>query len=463
MIKKILEYIENKNLDALKAILTTAEEMEILHAYHDLSPKQQTLVFRMLQKDTAMAVFELLDTDQQQHLIASFKEETTIEFVNEMAPDDRVRLLDEMPAGVAQRLIASLSPEERESTNVLMGYEEETAGRIMTTEFITLRRNMTVDEALDKVSVQAEDKETVYTLFVTDDAKKLEGVLTLKTLLIARGPTGRVISKTDGNTHISDIMSKSAISVPTDMDQEEVARILQELDLLAIPVVDSEGRVVGIVTIDDAVDVLEDEVTEDILDSAGLVDITGNESDRSELLVNGKLWAIWKVRLPILLITLAFGMFSGVIIGEFEASLESIAAVAIFIPLIMGMSGNVGTQSSTVFARGVALGHIDMKKFLKPFLKEVGIGLSIGIVIGAASGVISAIWQGEPMLGLAVGLSLIATVTTASLLGFLVPFVLIRFNVDQAAGSAPIITSIKDIVGLLMYFLFVNIFMGNML
>jgi len=167
--------------------------------------------------------------------------------------------------------------------------------------------------------------------------------------------------------------------------------------------------------------------------------------------------------LPILLITLAFGMFSGVIIDEFEQTLESIAMVAIFIPLIMGMSGNVGTQSSTVFARGVVLGHIQTKNFLRHFLKEIGVGFSIGAILGLVTGVAAAIWQGMPLLGLAVGFSLIVTMTVASSLGFLVPFVLIKFNVDQAAGSAPIITSIKDIVGLLIYFMLVSTFMGHLL
>jgi len=459
----ILTHIQNKEMGALKTMLATAEEMEILYAFHKLSSEEQGIVFRLLSKDHALWVFEELDTDMQQNLLRSFTDEKVIEFVNELAPDDRVRLLDEMPASVTKKLINALSPEERESTNLLMGYASGTAGRIMTTEYISLKRDLSVEQALEKISAQAEEKETVYTLFVTNDSKKLEGVLTLKGLLIARGTSGTNIGRTDGNTLIGDIMSKNAISVHTDTAQEEVARILQELDLLAIPVVDKEHRLVGIVTIDDAVDILEEEVTEDILDQAGFADITGQESNRSEILVKGTLWKIWRVRLPFLLITLTAGMFAGLIIEGFEEALESIAVVAIFIPLIMDMGGNVGTQSSTVFARGVVLGHIDVRGFLKPFLKEIGIGFSMGVLIGVVAGVITAVWQGIPMLGLAVGLSLVVTMTLAALLGFLVPFVLIKFNVDQAAGSAPIITSIKDIAGLLIYFVFVTIFLGHML
>jgi len=455
--EKILSLIETKNMEALKAALNSAEDMEILHAFHDLSPKEQIIVFRLLTKNSALSIFEELDTDEQQNLLRSFTAEKTIEFVNELAPDDRVKLLDELPATVAKKLLASLSPAERKITNLLMGYEPETAGRIMTTEYISLKKEMTVEQALERVRRQAKDKETIYTLYITSASRKLEGVLTLKELLIA-----------DGSSKIEDIMSKQVIKASTDTDQEEVAHLLQELDLLALPIVDKEDRLVGIVTIDDAVDILEEEVTEDIFDQAGLADITKSETSRSEVLVSGSLWDIWKVRLPFLFITLVAALLAAQVIKGFEEVLESVAAVFAFVPLIMDMGGNVGTQSSTVFARGVALGHIQVNKFWKHFLKEIGIGFSMGVLVGTISGAVAAVlagvfWDGVPMVGLAVGLALVVTMTLASVLGFLVPYVLIKFNVDQAAGSAPIITSIKDIAGLLIYFVFVSIFLGHLL
>ncbi|MCL2856004.1 MAG: magnesium transporter [Defluviitaleaceae bacterium] len=454
--EKILAHIENKDMDNLKTLLANAEEMEILQAFHDLPAEEQVIAFRLLSKDKALAVFEDLDTDEQQNLIRSFTDEHVIEFVNEMAPDDRVRLLDEMPATVAKKLINSISTEEREATNVIMGYKRETAGRIMTTEFITLRKDMTVEQALDKVGRQAEEKETIYTLFVTDEAKKLEGILTLKDLLIAKGISGN----SDGNTLVGDIMSKNAISVSTDADQEEVAHLLQTLDLLAIPVVDKEGRIVGIVTIDDAVDILEDEATEDIFNQAGMLDVQGKEASLSETMVRGNLWSIWKVRVPFLFITLGAGFFGGFIIEGFEDVLSTIVGVAFFIPLIMDMGGNVGTQSSTVFARGIVLGHIDTKRFFRFVMKESFVGLSMGTIFGAISGLVAAFWQGDAMLGIAVGASVAFTMTLASSLGFLVPFLLVKLKLDQAAGSAPLITSVKDVVGLLVYFLFVSVFMN---
>jgi len=447
----ILTCLENRDMENLKVLLANAEDMEILHAFTGLSAKEQVIVFRLLAKDDALRLFEYLDTEPQQTLLHSFTDERVIEFVNGLAPDDRVKLLDELPAVVAKKLMASLSPEERRVTNILLGYESETAGHIMTTEYISLQRDMTAEQALDKVRKQAREKETIYTLFVTNSTKKLEGVLTLQGLLMA-----------DGDSRVEDIMSKKPIRVSTDTDQEKVARTLQDLDLLAIPVVDKEDRLVGIVTIDDAVDILEEEATEDIYDHAGLADVTNDESGRSEVLIRGSLWKIWKVRLPVLLITLGVGLVSGLVISGFEQTLESIAVVAIFIPVIMGMGGNVGTQSSTIFVRGVVLGHIQ-GNFLRHFLKETGVGFSISVVVGVCTGIVAAIWQNEPMLGVAVGLAMIATMTFAALLGFLVPFVLIKLNLDQAAGSAPIVTSIKDVVALVIYFTSVSLFMGNML
>ena len=448
--EKILGYIRARDTEGLKVLLSKAEEMEILQAYHDISPKEQVIVFRLLDKNRALSVFEQLDTDEQQTLLKSFTDENVVEYVNEMAPDDRVRLLDEMPATVAKKLLNSISATEREATNAIMGYKEETAGRIMTTEFVTLNRDMTAEEALAKVRKQAADKESVYTLYVTGTAKKLEGVLSLKDLVCAKA-----------DAKIEDFMTQRAISVTTDTDQEVVARSMQELDLLAMPIVDSEGRMVGIVTIDDAMDILEDEATEDMLNAAGFIEVAGKESVRSEVLVKGSLWKIWKVRLPFLVITLTAGMLAGLILEGFEDILESVVIVAFFIPLIMDMGGNVGTQSSTLFARGVVLGHIDINRFLKPFIKELFVGLSMGSIVGAVSGVIIAFWIGIPMLGIAVGIALVATMTLAAVLGFFVPYLLIRLKADQAAGASPIITSIKDISGLFIYFGLIYVLMSS--
>ena len=381
------------------------------------------------------------------------------EIVEGLDPDDRVELLDELPANVAKRLINALSAEERAITNTLMGYKAETAGRIMTPKFVTLKRKITVEEALAKVRRQAEeDKETVYTLFITDESKKIEGVIELKHILVAKSDAA-----------IENIMSDKIIKVSTDTDQEKVAKALKEYNLLAIPVVDKEDRIVSIVTIDDAMDILEHEATEDIYNQAGLANVRGKEANRSEVLIRGSLWQIWKVRLPFLLIAIAGGLLAAFVIGGFEDVLEQVIIAAFFIPLIMDMGGSVGTQSTTVFARGVALGHIDTapKKFFKHLGRETLVGLSIGVITGIVTGVAAGVWgglaDGIPLLGVAVGLALMITVTVASIIGFLVPFLLMKMKLDQAAGSAPIITTIKDITGLLVYFALVSLFLGALL
>ena len=446
----ILSCLKEKDMDSLKILLASAEEAEILNLFHELSANEQVIVFRLLAKDVALSVFEELDTDDQYNLLRSFTDAQAIEMVNELAPDDRVRLLDELPASVAKKLLAAISPEEREMTNLLMGYGVQTAGRIMTPEYVHLHKGITAAEALEKVKIDAADKETIYNVFITDDKKKLEGAISLRDLLVAKP-----------DAKIEDIMKKANVTVFTDTDQEEVARLLKNLDWLAIPVVDKENRLVGIVTIDDALDILEDEATEDILTSAGI--FANKEENRSETLIRGGLWAVLKVRMPFLFITIVGGMLAAIVLDGFEEILEAVVFVAFFIPLIMDMGGSVGTQSSTAFARGVVLGHINMSKFFRHLAKEVFIGFSIGLIAGFISGAIAFAWQRDIMLGLAVGVSLGLTVTIAATLGFLVPFVLMKLNADQAAGAAPIITTVKDISGILIYFTVVSIFLAGMI
>ena len=445
----IIDHIDEKEISSLNTLLAETNEVDILDILPDLSAENQAVVYRLLSKDKALFVFERLDIAYQQKLIRSFTDESAVEIIAALDPDERVQLFDEMPASFTRKMLSALSPEERDMTNLLLGYAEYTAGHIMSPEYVRISRNLSVDEALNRVKEIAKVNETIHTIYITDDAKALEGVISLRELLIA-----------DGASKVEDIMDPIVAKVTTDTDQEEVARLLHRLDWLALPVVDTENRLVGIVTLDDAVDILEEETTEDIFDAAGLADVAG-EADRSVVLTKGSLWRIWAVRLPFLVITLAAGMFAGMILEGFEEILESVVIVAFFIPLIMDMGGSVGTQSSTVFARGVVLGHINIKQFLRPFLKEMTVGLSMGVMVGAVAGILITLWLGLPMLGIAVGLALVATMTLAAVLGFFVPYVLMRLKVDQAAGSAPVITSIKDISGLFIYFALIVLLMSS--
>lgn len=412
----------------------------------------RSFFFEVLSEDKAVALFKILGTQQQKNLLDALQPPMVQTFLNQLSSDDRVRLFDRLPERRVKSLLGVLTPDNRAETLHLQAYVPETAGRIMTTEFVTLIEDMTQEKALAKVTEEATRKENIYILFIIDEKLKLTGFITLHRLLMM-APTAVI------NEH----MSRQPISVKTSEDQEKVAQKVKELDLLALAVVDDTNKLVGIVTFDDAMEILEEEATEDILNQAGLSDLKDTEEDRSKLLINGKLNKILAVRLPFLLATLLLSMLSGLVIENFEQTLESIAMVAIFIPLIMGMGGNIGTQSSTVFTRGLVLGHIEIENFLEHFFKELRVGLTIGALMGIMAGLMATIWLGFPMLGLAVGLALFATMTVASLLGFLVPFILIKLKIDQAAGSAPIITTIKDLVALLIYFTCISLFLGHLI
>ncbi len=450
--EKALKMLAEENISALKNLLNEEDLVDLVQLMRQLDPDLRVICFRLLNKDLAMNLFERLEVELQEELITDFAESEANETFIELAPDDRVRLLDELPARVAKKLLQNLSKEERDQTSELLGYEDETAGRMMTPEYVRFRQGTTVQEAIEKLRVVGEEKETIYNIYVTDQTRILEGTISLEDLLMA-----------EPDQKIEEIMDDDPISVTTTMDQEEVARILQDQDMLAVPVVDKENRLVGLVTVDDALDVLEEETTEDIFEMAGLSALREEEAGKSRRVIEGSLPEIWRVRIPFLLIALGGGLMAGVVIEGFEETLEAIAAVAIFIPLIMDMGGNVGTQSSTIFARGLVLGHINVRRFLKYFFKEMAVGITMGTLLGLPAGIIAYWWQAEPGFGLAVGISLALTVTLASTLGFLIPFILFKLNLDQAAGSDPIITTLKDITGLVIYFMSVQIFLSHLM
>ncbi|MBK4109723.1 magnesium transporter [Lactococcus petauri] len=445
-------YIKKKEFEKLQVILKDLQRHELKEIFKHLKQDEQVIFFEVLSEDKAVELFKILGTQQQKNLLDTLQPPMVQTFLNQLSSDDRVRLFDRLPERRVKSLLGVLTPDNRVETLQLQAYVPEIAGRIMTTEFVTLTEDMTQEEALAKVTQEATRKENIYILFIIDEKLKLTGFVTLHQLLMM-APTAVI------NEH----MSRQPISVKTSEEQEKVAQKVKELDLLALAVVDDTNKLVGIVTFDDAMEILEEEATEDILNQAGLSDLKDTEEDRSKLLINGKLNKILAVRLPFLLATLLLSMLSGLVIENFEQTLESIAMVAIFIPLIMGMGGNIGTQSSTVFTRGLVLGHIEIENFLEHFFKELRVGLTIGALMGIMAGLMATIWLGFPMLGLAVGLALFATMTVASLLGFLVPFILIKLKIDQAAGSAPIITTIKDLVALLIYFTCISLFLGHLI
>jgi len=452
----IRHLVEQKDLEKLKTELQSADLRGIVDLLEEFREEDKIeemgLIFRLLDKEKSMEVFDLLSFPFQEKLIDSLADDKVNEIISAMAPDDRARILDELPARVAKQLLNALDREERKKTADLLGYAPETAGRIMNPEYTRLREKDTAGEGLQKVRRLAEDREIIYTIYVTDEKRKLRGVLSLRELLRA-----------DAGEQVGNIMSPDVISVTTDTDQEDVARLLQERDWIAVPVVDREHRLVGIVTFDDAMDILDQETTEDMFQKAGLIPVARRESDRSERLVSGPIFHSWKVRLPFLLITMIGGLLAGAVIDTFEASLEAVTALAIFIPVIMDMGGNIGTQSSTIFTRALVLGQIDMRRFTRHLGREVLVGSTMGLILGLLVMLVATLWQGIPQLGYAVGLALFFTLTLATGLGFLVPYVLVKLGFDQAAGSDPFITTIKDISALLIYFILANQFLSFMM
>lgn len=449
---QIREDLEQRDLEAVKRALKDENPVYLAQLIRVLPLAEQGPVFRLLAKDLAVEVFEQLNVEEKQTLLSSFQEENALELISGLDPDDQVELLDELPAKVAKRLLSRLSSEDRQAAGLLMGYKPDTAGRIMTPEYVSLRETMTVREALAKIRRVSTERETIYYCYVTDNTRNLRGVVSLKDLVLA-----------DEETLIRELMETDIVSSQTDEDQELAALKIQEHDLLALPVVDKENRLVGIITVDDAMDILQEEATEDIYAKAGLGDIHSRESTRSYDLVKGTVPVVLRARLPYLMITLFGGLAAGGLIGVFEEALETVVILAFFIPVIMDMGGNVGTQSSTIFTRGLILGHINMDQFFQQLWRETRVGMAIGFLLGVGGGLFAYLWQGMFELGLVVSFSLFITVTLATVVGFVVPFTLTKMGLDQAAGADPIITTIKDLSGLFIYFSIASVLLGHLM
>lgn len=403
----------------------------------DLPRPNRAVVFRLLEKDHALAIFENLMPDQQQELLEGLQDDEVIHIVREMSADDRARLLTEMPATVAKRLLRNLPPDRREATLLLLGYAPGTAGRIMIPEYISLRGRMTVTQALEKIRRVGLHRETIYTLYVVDEGRRLKGVVSLRDLVLA-----------PPEQKVADLVEGEVISVRTDTDQEIVARLVEQHDLLAIPVVDREHRLVGIVTVDDALDVLDRETTEDF---QRLMAITPSPATGEQYFRLRTSWRILR-RLPWLLVLAAAGMLSGTVIALYEHALTTVIALAFFIPMIMDTAGNTGSQAVTLAVRGLATGEIQLRHFGRILRQELSTGFILGLGVGLVGLAVAFFKTGDPRLAGSVAAALLGTVLVAGSIGVALPFVLHLVRVDPAVASAPLITTIGDAVGLLLYF-----------
>jgi magnesium transporter len=428
--------LEQQNLAGAKALLVPVQPADVAEAIEGLPETMQVIAFRLLPKNEAIEIYEHLDSSVQQSLCEKFKRQEVLDIVDKMSPDDRARLFDELPAKVVRRLRAELSPQEREATSLLLGYEAESAGRIMTPEYISLKEDFTVSQSLGEIRRKANVTETVYSLYVTDSQRHLTGIVSLRDLVVAQP-----------EQTVGDIMGRDLVFVHTDTDREEVARVIQRYDFLALPVVDREQRLVGIITVDDVLDILEQETTEDIY-ALGGVQSEGDNYFQVDLFTAARRRVVW---LFVLLLT---NSVTGSIITAQEDILQKVVALAAFIPLLTGTGGNVGAQSSTVVIRGMNTDEIWKMGPMQVIVRE---GMA-GALLGSILGILATIWAyflivpGNFSVSITVGVSLLAIAILASVAGSSLPFLFRSFGLDPALMSAPFITTAVDVLGVLIYF-----------
>lgn len=435
LVKNQLEkLLESNNLEGAKSLLSVVQSVDIAEAIENLPESMQAIAFRLLPKAEAIEVYEHLDTSVQEALINEFKRQEVIEIVGQMSPDDRARLFDELPAKVVRRLLADMSPQERQNTALLLGYQEDTAGRIMTPEYISLKENMSIGEALQSIKRRAQASELIYYLYVTDTYRHLLGIVSLKNLVLA-----------SEESPLSEIITRDVISVHTDTDQEEVARLIRRYDLLAIPVVDKEDRLVGVVTVDDVMDIIEQETTEDIYALGGLQS-EGDNYFQTNLLAVARKRVVW------LFVLLFTNTFTSGIIQSQEDILNQVVALAAFIPLLIGTGGNVGAQSSTVVIRGLSTDEVRSLGIVQVVIREALAGLLLGLILGVVAMGWAYVLRGELNVAIIVGISLVAIAVLASVTGSILPFLFKSLNLDPALMSAPFITTVVDVLGVLIYF-----------
>ncbi|MFG3818060.1 magnesium transporter [Limnothrix redekei] len=425
--------LDQNNLTGAKALLVPVKAPDIAEAIEGLPETMQALAFRLLPKDDAAEVYEHLESNVQQLLIEDFKRQEVLDIVDKMSPDDRAKLFDELPAKLVRRIVDQLSHAEREATALLLGYEASTAGRIMTPKYISLKEEMTVDDALARIRRLADTTETIYYLYVTDNTRCLTGIVSLRDIVTSHP-----------QQLVSELVTRDVVSVTTDEDQEEVARIIQRYDFLAVPVVDRENRLVGIVTVDDVIDILEEEATKDIY-ALGGVQAGDDDYFQTNLVTVAQRRVVW------LLVLLVTNAVTGAIIRGQDDILKQVVSLASFIPLLIGTGGNVGAQSSTVVIRGLNIDQIRSGP-LRVIRREAVAGALLGMMLGTMVCVGAMLFQYPPAVAISVGVSLMAISTLAATAGSVLPFLFQSVGFDPALMSAPFITTAVDMLGVLTYF-----------
>ena len=449
--KAILKMLEEKKYSTLKDILVTMNPSDLAGLFDLLEEKQIPLMYRLLPKELAAETFVEMEPDAQELLIRGFSDNELKEVLDELYVDDAADIVEEMPANVVKRILQNADPEMRSSINQILRYPENSAGSIMTTEYVSLRPHMTVEEAILRIRRQGVDKETIYTCYVTDRDRTLIGLVTVKDLLLAA----------DDEMTIEEIMVRNIIYVNTQADQEDVAHMLSKYNFLALPVVDGEGRMVGIITFDDAMDVMEEEATEDMELMSG---ITPSEKPY----LRSTPFDLFKNRVPWLMLMMVSATFTGLIINSFEGALAAQVALTAFIPMLMGTGGNSGSQSSVTVIRALSLDELEFSDIGTVIWKEIRTAVLCGVALAAVCFV--KIWLVDRLLfgnsditlmvDLVVCLALAVTVVIAKLVGCMLPLGAKALKLDPAVMASPFISTIVDALSLLVYFLFAKAILG---
>lgn len=431
----LLTLLENRSYGELRRLLAEENEVDIADFIERVPRHLAVVAFRTLPKELGAEVFSNLPPDTQQLIIGAITDAELSEIVEELFVDDAVDMLEELPANVVKRVLKNAHPETRRRINQFLHYPENSAGSIMTAEFIDLRKSMTVREAIARIRRIAEDCEQIYICYVIDDCRVLEGVITLKELLLARD-----------DAVLETMMERDVITALTTEDREEAVQAIMKYDLLALPVVDHENRLVGIVTADDVMDVMEEEATEDFEKMAAM-----SPSERPYLKTG--VFTLARKRIVWLLVLMVSGMVTGGILGRYEAAFATMPLLVTFIPMLTDTGGNAGSQSSTLVIRGMAVGEIASADFLRVFWKELRVSLLVGAVLSAVNFIrLILTYPGNELIALTVACALFATVAMAKTIGGILPMVAKVLHADPAIMAAPLITTIVDAFSLVIYF-----------
>ena len=428
-----VKLLQQRQYKAVRSILDVMNEVDIASLLSELDDKELALAFRLIPKDNAAEVFANMESSMQTYLVEMFSEKELKELLDDLYMDDTVDLLEELPANLVNRILDTVSTSDRALINQLLNYPEDSAGSIMTTEYVDIRENMTVAQSMAHIKETGIHKETIYTCYVTE-RRRLTGIVSAKDLMT-----------TDDDVLIRDLMETEIISVKTHTDKEEVAKLFTKYDFLAIPVLDTDGLMVGIVTFDDAMDVMVEEATEDITKMAAI-----NPSEKTYF--ETSVFAHAKNRIPWLLILMFTSIITGTIITKYENAFAAIPLLVSFIPMLMDTGGNCGSQSSTLIIRGLALSQIRFKDIFRVIFKEFRISLIVGAVLALTNGVRIMIQYNDAGLALVIALSLIGTVVISKMVGCMLPLLASKIHLDPAIMASPLITTLVDIFSILIYF-----------